>query len=84
LLTRLKAGKNRVILMELPLPPTYNRFGAIQRRLARRQGVLLVPKRVLLGVLEESGATLDSIHLTRAGHDRLAEAVWQTIRPAYR
>lgn len=83
LLTRLKAGRNLVLLMELPLPPTYNRFGAIQRRLARKHGALLIPKRVLLGVLVVGGATLDSIHLTPAGHARMAETIWQTIRQAY-
>jgi len=72
-----------VVMLELPLPPTYNAFGLIQRRLARRHHVLLVPKRVLLGVLEQEGATLDSIHLSREGHRRMAETMWAIVRTAY-
>ncbi len=83
LLAQLRSSGNVVILLELPLPPTYNAFGGIQRRLARRHGALLVPKRVLLGVLMTDGATVDTIHLSRAGHDLMAARIWQTIRPAF-
>lgn len=84
LLARLNAGGRTVVMLELPLPPLYNRYGAIQRRLARRHGVWLVPKRVLLGVLTSPGATVDSIHLSPAGHQRMTEAIWRVLRPAYR
>lgn len=47
----------------------------IQRRPARKFDVTLIPKRVLMGVLSASGATLDSIHLTQRGHDLLARQV---------
>ena len=83
LLARLRADGRTVVLLELPLPPSFNRFGAIQRRLARRHGVLLVPKRVLLGVLLAEGATIDSVHLSRAGHERMADAIWAILRPAF-
>ena len=72
-----------VVLLELPLLPTYAEFGRAQRRLARRFGALLVPKRVLLGVLLADGATLDTIHPSALGHEQLAEAIWAVIRPAY-
>ncbi len=72
-----------VVMLELPLPPTYNAFGRIQRRLARRYQTLLVPKRVLLGVLQQQGTTLDSIHLTKEGHQGMADAVWNVVRRAY-
>lgn len=72
-----------VVMLELPLPPGYNRYGMVQRRLARRYGVLLVPKRVLLGVLMRGGATLDSIHLSPEGHRQMARAVWGVVRGAY-
>src|SRR5437764_1030097 len=51
LLGRLRAGGRTVVMLELPLPPSYNRYGEAQRRLARRHGAFLVPKRVLLGVM---------------------------------
>lgn len=72
-----------VIMFELPLPPTFNRFGQIQRRLAAKHEVTLVPKRVLMGVLTGSDATLDSIHLSQSGHDRMAEAVWSIVGDAF-
>jgi acyl-CoA thioesterase I len=72
-----------VVMLELPLPPTYNRYGRIQRRLARTHGVLLAPKRVLAGVLLQADSTLDSIHLSQAGHQQLAERMWGLIHTAY-
>jgi acyl-CoA thioesterase-1 len=72
-----------VIMFELPLPPTYNAFGLAQRRVAMQYEVILVPKRVLLGVLLQLGATLDSIHLSPEGHRRMADSVWGVLRPAY-
>jgi acyl-CoA thioesterase-1 len=72
-----------VVMFELPLPPSYNQFGIIQRRCSRAHGVLLIPKRVLLGVLRADATTLDSIHLSPAGHQRMAQAVWRVIHPAF-
>jgi len=72
-----------LVMLELPLPPFYNEYGRAQRRAAKRHGVLLVPKRVMLGVLLHGGATLDTIHLSRAGHGQMAEVVWKVIHDAY-
>lgn len=72
-----------IVMLELPLPPTYNAYGRIQRRLARRYRTLLVPKRVLLGILQQGGATLDTIHLTQQGHRRMADAIWNVVKAAY-
>jgi acyl-CoA thioesterase-1 len=73
-----------VLMLELPLPPLSNEYGRIQRRLASRHNVRLVPKRVFMSVLASDGATLDGIHLSEAGHRRMADAVWRVIEPAYR
>ena len=83
LLDQVRRPGRVVVLLELPLPPTYAAFGRAQRRQARRSGALLVPKRVLLGILLADGATLDTIHPSAAGHAQLAEAIWRIIRPAY-
>jgi acyl-CoA thioesterase-1 len=72
-----------VVMFELPLPPFCNGFGLAQRRLAAKYGVPLIPKRILMAVLTGDAATLDSIHLTAAGHERMADAVWGVVRPAY-
>ena len=71
LLAKLRGGGRTVVMFELPLPPVCNRYGDAQRRMAKRHGVLLVPKRVLIGILTSEGATVDSIHLSRRGHELL-------------
>ncbi|MEZ6116930.1 MAG: SGNH/GDSL hydrolase family protein [Pirellulaceae bacterium] len=73
----------QLVMFELPLPPFYNRFGQAQRRLAKKYGVTLVPKRVFLSILGEQNATLDSIHLSQAGHQRMADTVWNLVDPAF-
>ena len=83
LLKRVCQPGRQVVMFELPIPPLYNEFGRVQRRLAAQYQVLLIPKRVLIGELAGEGSTLDSIHLSAEGHKRMAESVWQIIRPAY-
>ena len=82
MLAKLRDGRRTVVMLELPLPPFHNRYGDAQRRLARRHGVLLVPKRVLIGVLTSEGATLDTIHLSGRGHALMAETIWDLIGQA--
>lgn len=81
LLTRVCTANTTVVMFEVPLPPLSNDFGRIQRRLAARFYVPLIPKRVLIGVLTGQDATIDSIHLSQAGHDHMAVVVWNIIRP---
>jgi acyl-CoA thioesterase-1 len=66
-----------VVMVELPLPPTFNRFGAAQRRLAKRYGVRLIPKKFLAGVLGKPSATEDGLHLSNEGHVLLAESLFR-------
>lgn len=72
-----------VVLFELPLLPFCHGYGRAQRQLCREYGVYLIPKHVLLGVLRAGGATIDSIHLTAAGQQRLADETWRVIGPAF-
>jgi acyl-CoA thioesterase-1 len=83
LLARVCQADRTVIMFELPLPPLFNEYGRIQRRVAAQRKVPLIPKRLLIDVLTTPGNTLDSIHLTQAGHHQMAELVWKLIRPAY-
>ena len=78
-----KPGR-QVVMFELPIPPLYERFGRVQRNLASRHGVALIPKRILLSVIEAADATVDSLHLTQQGHDRMAAVVWALLEPAIR
>ncbi len=66
-----RSGRH-VVMFELPVPPWGHRFGAIQRRLASRYRVVLIPKRVLAGVITTPGATNDGLHFTQLGHADLA------------
>lgn len=83
LLTRLKSKNRTVILFELPLPPFHGRYGEIQRELAKRHNVMLVPKRVLLGVFTGRETTIDSLHLSKVGHERMADVVWKILGSAF-
>lgn len=84
LLQHVVADDRTVLMFELPLPPSMNEYGRAQRRLARQYAVKLIPKRVLMSVFAGDGATLDSIHLSAAGHQKLADDVYLMIEPAYR
>lgn len=83
LLTHICTPGRQVIMFELPLPPFHNEYGRIQRTLAKKHNVSLVPKRVLLSVLAEGDATLDTIHLSPSGHKRMAAYVWRIVRSAF-
>lgn len=80
LLTKVCSDGRRVVMFELPLPPFYIRFGKAQHQLAEKHGVRLIPRRVLARILFSDAATLDSIHLSEAGHRRLAEEVAARLR----
>ena len=78
-----KPGR-QVAMFELPIPPLYEGFGRVQRDLASRHGVALIPKRIFLSVIEAADATVDSLHLTQQGHDGMADVVWALLEPAIR
>ena len=77
MLTRVCVGRRRVMMIELPLPPFYNRYGMVQRALARAHGVILVPKRYLAAVLTFPGATVDGLHLSNTGHELFARTLFE-------
>lgn len=83
LLARLCGPGRVVVLFELPLPPFANEFGRVQRHLAAKHRVQLLPKRIFVNVLTTEGATVDSLHLSSRGQELMAEAVWRVIGPAY-
>jgi acyl-CoA thioesterase-1 len=79
LLSELRRDNRAVVMFELPLIPLYHRYGMIQRRLATKFKVALIPKRYFLSVLADSDATLDSIHLSQAGHQKMSVLVWSLL-----
>jgi acyl-CoA thioesterase-1 len=83
LLKEVSSGGHRLVMMELPLPPFYNRFAATQRSLAKQFSVKLIPKRDFLTVIGSSGSTSDSLHLNELGHKRMASMVWSHLELAF-
>jgi acyl-CoA thioesterase-1 len=83
LLTEVSGPGRQLMMFELPLPPFCHEYGRIQRSLAHKHQVQLVPKRVFLSILAASDSTLDTIHLSQAGHDAMATCVWQLGSSAY-
>ena len=83
LLAHLSAPERQIMMFELPLPPSYNEFGRLQRALAKEYHVKLVPRRIQLSIIADSDSTLDTLHLTEAGHHRMASCVWQLVRAAF-
>jgi acyl-CoA thioesterase-1 len=81
LLSRVCVPGRTVLMFELPLPPFRNEYGRVQRRLASRYNVSLVPKRIFITVLTTDGATLDGVHLSQTGHELLADVVERLLGP---
>jgi len=81
LLSTVAERADQVCLVETPLPPFHNRYGRVQRTLAKKHESPLLPKRYLAGVLAAEGATTDGLHLSVRGHKLLAETFWRVLRP---
>jgi acyl-CoA thioesterase I len=83
LLKAVESSDRQIVMFELPLPPFCHEFGRLQRTLAHKHRVKLIPKRVFLSIVAGSDSTLDSIHLSQTGHQKMSDLVWNVIRPAY-
>jgi lysophospholipase L1-like esterase len=80
LLQSLRGPRRTLVMLELPLPSFANQYGMVQRRLARQYGVILIPRRMLAGVLFAPGATTDGLHLSPAGQQRMAREMAKLFR----
>lgn len=83
LLSELAAPDRQIIMFELPLPPFCHEYGRAQRTAAAKHHIALLPKRIFLSILASDGATLDTIHLSQAGHKKMSDTVWQLVGPAF-
>ena len=81
ILKKVLARDRTVLMFELPLLPHKIGYGQIQRRLARKYGVWLIPKRYLVGVIRGADATSDGLHLTVTGTRRMADLVAKVLSP---
>lgn len=82
LLVRLRSPRRTLVMFELPVPPISGgyEFARLQRRLAHRHAVRLIPRREFAKVLLTPGATTDGLHLSEAGQQSLAEMVLRRLK----
>ena len=81
LLSAVSLPPRTLVMFELPLLPHKIAYGQIQRRLAYKYNVALIPKRYFAEVLGDANATSDGLHLSTAGARRMAALVTQVVVP---
>jgi lysophospholipase L1-like esterase len=81
ILSRMAERERTVVMFELPLLPQHIDYGRIQRRLAAKYDVWLIPKRYFVGVMSGSEATSDGLHLRPEGTYRMADLVSHALAP---
>jgi lysophospholipase L1-like esterase len=81
LLSKVSAPGRTVVMFELPLFPHRIAYGRIQRGLAAKYGVWLIPKRFFTEVIGGANATSDGLHLSNEGTRRMAALVAQVLSP---
>lgn len=79
LLREVRATHEAVVMFELPPPPLYAPYTRIQRSLALRHGVALIPRRHFTDVIRQADATVDGVHLSQQGHVLMAECVGEVL-----
>jgi acyl-CoA thioesterase I len=89
IVTRLRAGGARVLLVGMRLPPNYGEayaraFAAVFREVARRTSAAFLPF-LLEGVAGNPSLNqADGIHPNAAGQRAVAERVWSALQPLLR
>jgi len=81
LLSRLAVPGRTIVMFELPLLPNAIAYGRIQRQLASKYGVWLVPKHYFVEVIGGASATLDGLHLSQHGARQMALLVKHVLSP---
>ncbi len=86
LLVRLNAPHRMLVMFELPVPPIPGgyEFARLQRRLAHRHAVRLIPRREFAKVLLAPGATTDGLHLSLGGHRAVADLLLRTMSQSHK
>jgi acyl-CoA thioesterase-1 len=80
LLAKLWRPDRTLVGCELPLPPFHNGWGKVQRDIARKHGVKLIPKWRLMWILADPKNTVDTIHPTQAGQEAIAKLAAEVLR----
>ena len=79
LLDKVAMKEKLVIMLELPVLPWQSKYTKIQRKLSKKYGVVLIPKRFFVSILSPKEATTDGIHLSQTGHEIMADGLWEII-----
>ena len=79
LLQRVKGPGRGVAMFELPLVPFHGEMARAQRRVAAKHQIMLIPKRYFASVFAGADATVDGLHLSGRGHQRMARTVQQVV-----
>jgi acyl-CoA thioesterase I len=78
-LSKLAIPGRTIVMFELPLLPHKIEYGEIQRHLAAKYGIWLVPKRYFVEVIGGPDATSDGLHLSGVGTYRMARLVQKAL-----
>ena len=76
LLKTVCTGNRTVAMFALPVPPFRSDYAEIQRSLAEKYNVILIPKHYFADILTGDKYSADGLHLSNAGHARMADIIW--------
>jgi hypothetical protein len=80
-LSKLAMPGRTMVMFELPLLPHKIAYGQIQRRLAAKYGVWLIPKRCFVEVIGGANATSAGLHLSESGAHLMAMLEAKALSP---
>jgi acyl-CoA thioesterase I len=83
-LSKLAMPGRTTVMFELPLLPNKTAYGRVQRRLAAKYRVWLIPKRFPVDIIGAADATSDGLHLSEVGAHRMAVLVAKTLAAVLR
>jgi acyl-CoA thioesterase-1 len=84
LLAKVYKTNTNILMIELPLLPGQMKYGRVQRKLAKKYSVSMIPKRFFAKVLSTKGASNDIAHLTSLGHNLMADMVWKVTEQGFK
>lgn len=80
LVSALCSAGHTVLMLELPLFPFRNAWGAAQRQIAAKYGAVMLPKRYFAKVLATRNGTIDGLHLSQEGHEAMARLIADVLQ----
>lgn len=78
-----KPGRT-VVMFGLPAPPFFPEIVSIQRSLSEKYGVILIPRRYFSSMLAGNENSVDGLHLSNSGHERMANMIWELLKPLFK